>query len=277
MLRPTAFIIRPDMPGFRVVGTVRKMGIRGSTQAELAYDGLHVPADHVLGTRRQGIRRRRERAERRAPDARRGLHGGHARRILRQMSEFAEQRVQFGRPIADFEITQRKIARTATRRLRRRTRCSASSRGWPSRAGRRVRARGGVLQGVRERDALARRRRDGAGRGRARVREAVSVRAAAARRAHQPDLRGHERDPAAVHRAQRHPGSGGGAEGARRRAAAAAEEPRPALGVSRRRASAARLGDNADARRRAARAAQAARRRTSRSTSPSSTDRGRAA
>ena len=47
--RPTAFIIRPDMPGFRVVETVRKMGIRGSTQARLAYEDLSVPADHVLG------------------------------------------------------------------------------------------------------------------------------------------------------------------------------------------------------------------------------------
>src|SRR5690606_5046523 len=47
--RPTAFIIRPDMPGFRVLGTVRKLGIRGSTQGELAYDDLRVPADHVLG------------------------------------------------------------------------------------------------------------------------------------------------------------------------------------------------------------------------------------
>src|SRR5512144_2002755 len=49
VLRPTAFIIQPDMPGFRIVGTVRKMGIRGSTQAELAYEGLRVPADHLLG------------------------------------------------------------------------------------------------------------------------------------------------------------------------------------------------------------------------------------
>src|SRR5688500_12235343 len=47
--RPTAFIIRPDMPGFRVVETIRKMGIRGSTQARLRYDGLRVPNDHVLG------------------------------------------------------------------------------------------------------------------------------------------------------------------------------------------------------------------------------------
>src|SRR5438093_4470348 len=33
--RPTAFIIRPDMPGFRGARTIRKLGIRGSTQAEL--------------------------------------------------------------------------------------------------------------------------------------------------------------------------------------------------------------------------------------------------
>ena len=38
--RLTAFIIRPDMPGFRVLGTVRKLGIRGSTQAELLYENV---------------------------------------------------------------------------------------------------------------------------------------------------------------------------------------------------------------------------------------------
>lgn len=40
--RPTAFIIRPDMPGFRVDGTIHKLGIRGSTQAELVYENLFV-------------------------------------------------------------------------------------------------------------------------------------------------------------------------------------------------------------------------------------------
>jgi len=37
-----------------------------------------------------------------------------SKRILAQMREFTEARIQFGRPIADFEITQRKLARTAT-------------------------------------------------------------------------------------------------------------------------------------------------------------------
>jgi acyl-CoA dehydrogenase family protein 9 len=113
VLRPTAFIIRPDMPGFSVAGTVQKLGIRGSTQAELVYDNLQVPADHVLGTVGKGF-----------GVAVRVLNGGRmtlaagctagTKTLLAEMVAFAEERVQFGHPIADFEITQRKLARTAT-------------------------------------------------------------------------------------------------------------------------------------------------------------------
>jgi acyl-CoA dehydrogenase family protein 9 len=113
VLRPTAFIIRPDMPGFNVAGTVRKLGIRGSTQAELVYDGLRVPADHVLGTVGKGF-----------GVAVKVLNGGRltlaagctagTKAFLAEMVQFAEGCVQFGRPIADFEITQRKLARTAS-------------------------------------------------------------------------------------------------------------------------------------------------------------------
>ncbi len=110
--RPTAFIIRPDMPGFKVIGTVRKLGIRGSTQAELLYEDLVVPADHTLGTVGKGF-----------AVAVHVLNGGRlslaagctagTKRILAEMVAFADERVQFGKPIADFEITQRKMARVA--------------------------------------------------------------------------------------------------------------------------------------------------------------------
>ena len=110
--RPTAFIVRPDMPGFRVVGTVRKLGIRGSTQAELSYEDLRVPADHVLGQVGKGF-----------SVAVHVLNGGRltlvaactagAERLLGEMARFAEARVQFGKPIATFEITQRKLATLA--------------------------------------------------------------------------------------------------------------------------------------------------------------------
>src|SRR5215210_8145705 len=89
VLRPTAFIIRPDMPGFRVVGTVRKMGIRGSTQAELAYEGLRVPADHVLGTVGKGF----SIAVNALNAGRMSLAAGcttGTKKILGQMNDFAE-------------------------------------------------------------------------------------------------------------------------------------------------------------------------------------------
>src|SRR5688572_4530376 len=111
-MRPTAFIIRPDMPGFRVVGTVRKLGIRGSTQAELSYENLEVPGDHVLGHVGKGF-----------GVAVHVLNGGRltlaagctgaAKVTLRDMVSYASQRVQFGRPIIEFDITQRKIGMLA--------------------------------------------------------------------------------------------------------------------------------------------------------------------
>lgn len=111
--RPTAFIIRPDMPGFRVERLIRKMGIRGSTQAELVYEQLEVPSDHVLGVVGKGF-----------GVAVHVLNGGRltlatgctagTKQIAAEMTAFAEQRIQFGRPIGDFEITQRKLARVAS-------------------------------------------------------------------------------------------------------------------------------------------------------------------
>ncbi|MFI5228614.1 MAG: acyl-CoA dehydrogenase family protein [Gemmatimonadales bacterium] len=111
--RPTAFIIRPDMAGFFVTGTVRKLGIRGSTQAELEYRDLCVPADHVLGTVGKGF-----------AVAVHVLNGGRltlaagctagTKSIAAQMAAFTTHRVQFGKPIVEFEITQRKLARTAS-------------------------------------------------------------------------------------------------------------------------------------------------------------------
>ena len=112
-LRPTAFIIEPTMPGFRVVETARKMGIRGSTQAELEYTDLRVPAENVLGEVGRGF-----------AVAVTVLNGGRltlaagctgaAKRILREMTSYVEKRIQFGKPLADFEITQRKLSSIAS-------------------------------------------------------------------------------------------------------------------------------------------------------------------
>ena len=110
--RPTAFLLTPDLPGFSVAGTVRKMGIRGSTQAELVYKDLRVPPENVLGTVGKGF-----------SVAVHVLNGGRltlaagctgaTKRVLSEMARYAEQRVQFGHPLAHFEITQRKMSTLA--------------------------------------------------------------------------------------------------------------------------------------------------------------------
>lgn len=113
VMRPTAFIVRPDMPGFRVDGTIRKLGIRASTQAELVFDELYVPDDHVLGEVGKGFRV----AVHALNAGRLSLASGCAsacKRLLGEMTRYAEARTQFGGPLASFEITQRKIATTAS-------------------------------------------------------------------------------------------------------------------------------------------------------------------
>jgi len=112
VMRLTAFILTPDMPGFEVLGTVRKLGIRGSTQAELLYEDLHVPSDYVLGAVGKGF-----------TVAVNVLNAGRltlaagctsaSKKMVGEMARYAEQRVQFGHPLAHFEITQRKLARFA--------------------------------------------------------------------------------------------------------------------------------------------------------------------
>jgi acyl-CoA dehydrogenase family protein 9 len=112
VMRSTAFIIRPDMPGFKVLGTVRKLGIRGSTQAELLYDNLEVPVDHVLGTQGKGFAVAVHVLNAGRLTLAAGCTSG-AKKLVGEMARYAEQRVQFGHPLAHFEITQRKMSHLA--------------------------------------------------------------------------------------------------------------------------------------------------------------------
>ena len=112
VMRSTAFILRPDMPGFKVLGTVRKLGIRGSTQAELLYENLEVPADHVLGAVGRGFTVAVHVLNAGRLTLAAGCTSG-VKTLVGEMARYAEQRVQFGHPLAHFEITQRKLARFA--------------------------------------------------------------------------------------------------------------------------------------------------------------------
>jgi len=110
--RVTAFILRPGMPGYTRGEPLRKMGARGSNQAELHFRDVRVPRENVLGEVGEGFKL----AMRILNSGRQGLSAGAAggvKRCLEMVSRFAADREQFGRPIAGFELIQGKLAAMA--------------------------------------------------------------------------------------------------------------------------------------------------------------------
>ncbi|GMQ93907.1 MAG: acyl-CoA dehydrogenase family protein [Acidimicrobiia bacterium] len=101
------FVVPTDIPGFSANKIVQKMSLRASVTSELVLDGVRLPLDAVL------------------PDVK-GLKGplsclnqarfgimfgavGAARSCYETALEYSKAREQFNKPIAGFQLTQRKL------------------------------------------------------------------------------------------------------------------------------------------------------------------------
>ncbi len=109
----SAFLVTPDLPGFEVVeARMPKCGIRGTATARLAFHDMPVPAANLLGPLGKGLR-----VALTVLDFGRTTFGasctGSAKTCLEASIRHANRRKQFGRPLADLELIQKKIARTA--------------------------------------------------------------------------------------------------------------------------------------------------------------------
>jgi butyryl-CoA dehydrogenase len=108
----TAFVVEADTPGFRIGSKERKMGIRGTTGAELVFEEARVPAANRLGEEGDGLR-----VALSALGAGRisiaAACVGLARNALELAARYALQRRQFGRAIADQELIQAMLAEMA--------------------------------------------------------------------------------------------------------------------------------------------------------------------
>jgi alkylation response protein AidB-like acyl-CoA dehydrogenase len=108
----TAFVVEADTPGFRLGSKERKMGIRGTTGAELVFEEARVPAANRLGEEGDGLR-----VALSALGAGRisiaACCVGLARSALELAARYALQRRQFGRAIADQEMIQAMLAEMA--------------------------------------------------------------------------------------------------------------------------------------------------------------------
>ncbi len=110
----SAFIITPDLPGFRVGKKEEKMGLRASPTVQLVFDNMRVPADRLLGEPDQGLVYALQSLE----HGRLGIAAqavGIARAALEHSVRYAGERRQFGKAIREFEAIQFKLADMAAR------------------------------------------------------------------------------------------------------------------------------------------------------------------
>ncbi|MDW6058993.1 acyl-CoA dehydrogenase family protein [Streptomyces sp. FXJ1.4098] len=102
-------------PGLTIPGKIEKMGYKGVDTTELILDGLRIPADRVLGgTTGRGFYQMMDGVEvGRVNVAARGC--GVARRAFELGVAYAQQRHTFGKPIAQHQAIQFKLAEMATK------------------------------------------------------------------------------------------------------------------------------------------------------------------
>ncbi len=210
----TAFLVERGAPGLTIGPEEHKLGIRGSSTCPLFLEDCTIPIENVLGTIGQGHKIAFNVLNIGRWKLGIGAVGG-AKYCLELGIKFARERKQFGKPIAEFDLIRKKIGEIAMQTfvaesMAFRTAGLLDARAHlidpadPQRAeeidrrDRRAQHRGVDHQGLRLGDPARHRRRDAADLRRRRLHRGLSDRARQSRRAHQPDLRGDQRDQPAA-------------------------------------------------------------------------------
>lgn len=105
----TAFIVDRGTPGFSTGKKENKMGIRASNTCELILDNVRIPAANRIGREGEGFK-----IAMKTLDAARPFVGavsvGLAEAAFQFAVKYSKERVQFGKPIASFQLVQAMIA-----------------------------------------------------------------------------------------------------------------------------------------------------------------------
>ncbi len=107
-------LVERGAPGFKVGKKEKKLGIRSSDTVSLVFDNCRVPVENLLGEPEKGFRI----ALTILDTGRIGIAAqalGIAVGALEQALNYAKERKQFGRPIADFQAIQFMLAEMDTR------------------------------------------------------------------------------------------------------------------------------------------------------------------
>jgi alkylation response protein AidB-like acyl-CoA dehydrogenase len=112
--RISAFIVEKDRPGFSIGGLEHKLGIKGSPTGSPVYEDVRVPAENMIGAEGKGmgvalgtLQRTRLGAAAQAV--------GIAQGATDYATEYAKERIAFGKPILELQGIQFKLADMQTK------------------------------------------------------------------------------------------------------------------------------------------------------------------
>ncbi|MCL5257340.1 MAG: acyl-CoA/acyl-ACP dehydrogenase [Chloroflexi bacterium] len=106
--------VETNREGFEATDAGPKMGLHGSTTAELSLKNVRVPVSNLLGQENRGFYQSLEFFNgSRVEVAAQALGGAQA--AFDRVVSYVKQRQQFGRRLADLQVTQHKVADMATK------------------------------------------------------------------------------------------------------------------------------------------------------------------
>ncbi len=109
----SAFIVEKGFKGFKVGKEEKKLGIRGSSTTELIFNNCTVPKENLLGTENEGFKI----AMFTLDGGRIGIGAqalGIAQAAFEASVKYSKERVQFQKPISNFQAIQWMLADMAT-------------------------------------------------------------------------------------------------------------------------------------------------------------------
>ena len=107
------FLVERNTPGFTVSRKLEKMGNRASDTAELAFEGMRVPAENLLGAEGKGFYEVMRVFQRERLVA--GLHAvAGCERALEDTIAYVQQRHAFDEPLSKKQVVRHKLADLAT-------------------------------------------------------------------------------------------------------------------------------------------------------------------
>ncbi|HEY0950065.1 acyl-CoA dehydrogenase family protein [Nocardioides sp.] len=105
----SAFLVPTDSPGFTRTEIHGKLGLRGQATAELSFDKVRVPASAMVGNEGDGFAFAMKSLDKGRISVGAGCTG-IIQGCLEAVVSYSQERLQFGRPLASFQMIQDMIA-----------------------------------------------------------------------------------------------------------------------------------------------------------------------